>query len=50
MDGRQTLVAGNLAALAITLQVIQEVADDFRRQLLHGHAIDGVASLLAGKG
>jgi len=28
MDGRETLVAGNLAALTITLQVIQEVADE----------------------
>src|SRR6516162_984772 len=49
MDGRQPLVASDLTALAIALQVVQKLADDFRRQLFHGHAIDGAAYLLAGK-
>jgi hypothetical protein len=43
------LVAGDTVALAIVFQVVEELADDGRRQILNGHAIDGAPSVLAGE-
>src|SRR5271165_66250 len=49
IDGREPLVAGDTVALAIAFQVVEELADYRRRQILDGHAIDGTPSVLAGK-
>src|ERR1700733_5589883 len=49
MNRRKPLVASDLAAFAVTLQVIKEVADNCRRQVLDGHAIDGAAPLSTGE-
>jgi len=43
------LVAGDAAALAIVFQVVEELADYRRRQILDGHVIDGAAPVFAGK-
>src|SRR5664279_2630166 len=49
MNSRKPLVTGCLTASAITFQMVQEFASDFRCQLLHGHTIDGATALLACK-
>jgi hypothetical protein len=49
MDGCKLLVAANTAALAITLQVIKELADNRRRQVFHGHVINSATTLFAGE-
>jgi hypothetical protein len=47
MDGREPLVAAECAALAVTLQMLEEDADNCRVQVFNGHAIDSDASLFA---
>jgi hypothetical protein len=43
------LVASDGTASAVALQVVKELADNCRGQVLHGHAIDDAASLAAYK-
>jgi hypothetical protein len=43
------LVAGDATAFSVEFQMVEEAADHRRGQMLDGHAIDGMASMLAGK-
>src|SRR5262249_23689405 len=49
MDGAQPLISRSTAAMPMTLQMFQELTDDSRRQILHGHPVDGAPAARASK-